>query len=273
MDVFNKINNKNLYIVSDLHMGDWTDKDNFKDFRPEFERFLDYVERDPDYCLILNGDVFELWQSSIGDILRNYFDLLNRIVNMNSIFIVGNHDIDLQSLIGLNLKNNFIDSLSSCLIVERNGKHIRIMHGHEFDKFNDPKKSMLLGKISALAAGWIEMQIGTTLGEKSTETILDKIAMFFVNLFSSIYRNLNKTSSENKNKETFYSNLIEYHNKCIDNIIITGHTHDAGIISDWYFNSGSWQKKSPYFIAIDKSGSIIIRKWPSCEQVFKNLLS
>lgn len=272
VDLLDRIKDKNLYVISDLHMGDGSNKDNFKEYLPEFEKFLDYVEKDPDYCLIIAGDVFEFWQSQHGDIIKTYYDLLNRMTRMNSVFVIGNHDIDLIGFIGLEMGCKFFELLSGGLVVSRNGKNIRIMHGHEFDIFNDPNKAMMLGKMAAMLAGWLEMKIGSNIGNESTESFLSNSVMKIVSFFSNIYKILNPTVSEGGDIDKFYQTILDYHKKYPNNILIMGHTHDAGIISDWYFNSGSWQKNSPHFVVVNKSGSIMLRKWPSCEQVFSQLI-
>ena len=52
-----QVQGETLYVVSDLHMGDGTAKDNFAEHRQRFEVFLDeVVEKDDDGRLILAGD-------------------------------------------------------------------------------------------------------------------------------------------------------------------------------------------------------------------------
>ncbi len=272
INLFDKIKDKNLYIVSDLHMGDGSNKDNFKPYQADFEKFLDYVEKDEDYCLILAGDVFEFWQSQHGDIIRTYYDLIKRLISMNTVFIVGNHDIDLVGFIGLEMGSKFFELLSGGLVVSRNGKNISIMHGHEFDIFNDPNKAMMLGKMAAMLAGWVEMKVGPTVEGKSTESFLSDTAMRFVSFFSNIYRWLNPTVNKGGNLNKFYQTVLKHHNKYPNNILVMGHTHDAGSIEDWYFNDGSWQNGNPNFIFINKQGRLILKEWPSCKGVFVQLL-
>ena len=60
----------NTYIVSDLHMGDGSASDNFAPIKSRFEEFLDMVEKDEGYKLVLAGDIFEIWQSRMGEIGR-----------------------------------------------------------------------------------------------------------------------------------------------------------------------------------------------------------
>ena len=140
-----QLQGKTLYVVSDLHMGDGTAKDNFAEHRQRFEAFLDeVVEQDDDGRLILAGDVFEFWQSPHGDIVRTYLDLLKRLVQRRAVFIVGNHDIDLLGFVGLPVESALIDHLVADLVVDRGGK-----------------ESLRASNVSAVASRMTELSVGT----------------------------------------------------------------------------------------------------------------
>jgi UDP-2,3-diacylglucosamine pyrophosphatase LpxH len=131
---------------------------------------------------------------------------------------------------------------------------------------------MMFGKMAAMLAGWVEMKLGNKIGNESTESFLSNTAMRLVSFFSKIYQRLNPSFSNGGYVDKFYQTVLDYHTKYPKNILVMGHTHDAGIISDWYCNSGSWQKGDPHFIVINKDGQVMLRKWPSCEQVFNQLV-
>ncbi len=265
------VEGKTLYVVSDLHMGDGTAKDNFTEHRTRFEEFLSgVVEQDSDGCLVLAGDVFEFWQSSHGSIAKMYFDLLRRLVERKSAFIVGNHDIDLFGFIGLPVDSPLIGCLAMEVVLKRGDRHIRICHGHEFDKFNDPRKAMLLGRIATMLAGEAEMRLGTKLGGVPTEKRLERIVRRIMAGFAWFYRNiLNKTAGERTEKDKKVDEtkvaLDNYHPQHPDQTLVAGHTHKAGWYGDWYVNAGCWQTEQAHYVKITPDGEVSLHRWPGNE--------
>ena len=262
------VEGKTLYIVSDLHMGDGTAKDNFKEYRPRFEDFLaGVVEQDPNGCLVLAGDVFEFWQSSHGSIAKIYFDLLKRLVERKSVFIVGNHDIDLFGFIGLPVDSPLIGCLAMEVVLERGDKHIRICHGHEFDKFNDPRKAMLLGRIATMLAGEAEMRVGTKVRGLPTERWLERAVRWVMGRLALVYRkSFNATPGERSDKgkkiDETKVGLDNYHPQHPDQILVAGHTHKAGRYQDWYVNAGCWQGEQAHYVKITADGEVSLHRWP-----------
>jgi UDP-2,3-diacylglucosamine pyrophosphatase LpxH len=61
---------KDIFVVSDLHIGDGGPRDNFSvDSKAQkFDCFLDYVE-DCGADLFVLGDLFEFWQANISRVL------------------------------------------------------------------------------------------------------------------------------------------------------------------------------------------------------------
>lgn len=76
-----KLNNENdIFVISDLHLGDHSKRDNFfvkgKDQDgKEIDRskllteFLDMVEENKGQLVIL-GDLFEFWQANVGEVIE-----------------------------------------------------------------------------------------------------------------------------------------------------------------------------------------------------------
>lgn len=258
------IEGKTLYIVSDLHMGDRSPKDNFREYIGRFESFLDdVVDADHNGQLILAGDTFEFWQCQHGTITRAYLVLLKRLVAMKSIFIVGNHDIDLLGFVGLDINSPFIDLLTDQFHLARNGKNILICHGHEFDKFNDPARWLFIGRIAAIAAGRAEMAVGTKVGQEATEGMLLRGLLWLINLCRP------KTAGEKLEKgktiDDVQAKLEKHHTEHPNETVVAGHTHKAGWYGDWYVNAGSWQTDQAHYVKIDTDGTMTLRKWPGNE--------
>ncbi len=289
------VEGKTLYVVSDLHMGDGSDKDNFARYRQRFENFLaEVVEQDPNGCLVLAGDVFEFWQSMHGDVVRTYLPLLQRLARRRSVFLVGNHDIDLRGFVNLPLQIPFLDMLTTEVIVTRDGSEIQIRHGHEFDKYNDPNKAMLLGKIVTLAVGQLELKVGTTIGGRSTESALAeawesnkalpqkmwdglkswpaRIGVKTLVVLARCFRRLfGRTAGERSKAGSKLNDLRRkldgYHKSYPNYLLVTGHTHKAGWYGDWHVNAGSWQGKEAHYVKITSDGRISLHKWPGQKEV------
>ena len=286
---------KTLYVVSDLHMGDGSDKDNFARYRQRFENFLaEVVEQDPNGCLVLAGDVFEFWQSMHGDVVSTYLPLLKGLVIRGSVFLVGNHDIDLRGFVNLPLQVPFIDMLTTEVIVNRGSREIHIRHGHEFDKFNDPNKSMLLGKIVTLAVGQLELKFGTSIGGRVTEDIFaeawesnkafplrmwDAVSSWRVRTGMKILvraaqflrRLYGRTAGERSKVGDQLNDLRRlldgYHKSYPNYLLVTGHTHKPGWHGDWYVNAGAWQGKEAHYVRITPDGQISLHEWPGQEEL------
>jgi len=254
------LDDKTIYIVSDLHMGNGSKADSFAPYAKIFNDFLDMVDQDPNGILIIAGDVFELWQFSSGNIFKTYFDLIKRLINMNTIFIIGNHDIDLFGFIDSPLKLSFLDQLKNDVQIERGGQKIKIIHGHEFDIFNNPSKSLFMGRIVTLLVGEYEKnnQYFDKWAEKYLEPFFRKLSLFAMNFYSRFF---GKSQSQVEGK---LSKILEkYHKNNPNEFIVSGHTHYPGWFGDWYVNTGSWERKdNPHYVKITPDGSVTLYKYP-----------
>ncbi len=69
---------RDILIVSDLHIGDGGPRDNFAadDKAAKFSRFLDYAAEEGAELFIL-GDLFEFWQANIGRVLTRQLGLIS----------------------------------------------------------------------------------------------------------------------------------------------------------------------------------------------------
>lgn len=279
---------KDLYIISDLHIGDHGKRDNFfggidrplencKRYKLLLS-FLKMVEKN-NGKLVLLGDIFDFWQSSFGDVIHNNMELINILGGMDCEYVIGNHDIDLCGLIDDKIfSHEFFGKMKKNLDYEANGSKILLCHGHEYDPHNEGTKPSI-GRVLAILAGLFEDQFGTQIAaNKSTEdfcfevisllkeyatgkweTMKTKVSKYFESLLS--------VGSSALQKKDYYNEMFEIiiaKKKANEfDKVIVGHSHLAGKYEDWYYNSGSWIGGSDddpigNYIMITKGGYIDI---------------
>ena len=76
------------YFISDLHIADKSDKDDFK----QEKRLFDFLEVIPDNSLIIVGDGLELWQKGYNEIYQKRRALLSLLYQKAEYWVLGNHD-------------------------------------------------------------------------------------------------------------------------------------------------------------------------------------
>lgn len=198
-----------LYVVSDLHIGDHGPRDNFTRIdlttrsgeqvsRPaQFRRFLDLIKEDGGNLLVI-GDMFELWQSNVGDVLSKNIQLLDELVQIENVLIIlGNHDMDLLGLVSckeLNLQNAHPVFSKIHVPDEGGGKDVftqkfgdltyGFIHGNEIDNFNNSPLPGI-GRAITILAGVIEDSVGGPFlpesGKLVEEDLLDKVSLLKLN--------------------------------------------------------------------------------------------
>jgi UDP-2,3-diacylglucosamine pyrophosphatase LpxH len=276
---------KDIFVVSDLHIGDGGPRDNFSadDKARKFDLFLDYVESCGGELVVL-GDLFEFWQANVSRVLIYQMPLIDRLAGMNAIYVVGNHDADLEHLIGTNLlAHPFFRRMCGPFERTIGGKRFKFMHGHELDPFNRDGTPRW-GRILAILGGILEDRKGSPLlsaGGFTEKTLLNVSRSFMwiwnnsVNLFEkserhekthSLYESLTPAQDPAKIKGI----LSLYHNNKLKeryDYLITGHTHRAGRFQDWYCNSGCWVGLRSNFIKIQTDGKIQLYEWKENQPV------
>ena len=271
---------KTIFVISDLHMGDGGPRDNFAVDNKEDELglFLDYVESQNGSLVIL-GDLFEFWQANIGKVLMERIHVLDRFAAMGAVYVVGNHDADLEELIGADmLSHPFFDNMTRAFTREIAGRKFKFMHGHEVEPI-DQNGSPGWGKILAILGGIIEDKKGSPLlsaGGK-TEKILLKTGRWFMWLWNCFVNRFEKKCTSASHPHDFDHELTPsqspgrakgmvklYHLDMITNkydIAIVGHTHAAKSIDGWYYNSGCWVGLRKNFIRILPDSTVEIHDW------------
>lgn len=276
---------KDIIVVSDLHIGDGGPRDNFSvdNKVQKFGRFLDYVENCGAELFVL-GDLFEFWQANISGVLVHQIPLIDRLGKMEAVYVVGNHDADLEHLIGTNLlAHPFFERM--CHPFERiiGGKRFKFMHGHELDPFNRDGTPRW-GRILAILGGILEDRKGSPLLSAGglTEKSLLKVSRTFmwiwnnsVNLFEKSERHekrhsLAESLTPAQDPAKIKGILSLYHSNKLKegyDYLVTGHTHRAGFFQDWYFNTGCWVGLRTTFLQIQPSGKIQLYEWKNNQPV------
>ena len=250
------------YIISDLHLADGTRRDDFKKNRTRFKNFLRMVKKQKAQ-LTIAGDFLELWQTNPIDIVRTYSDILNELIPIGTKIIIGNHDYYLHHF----QKLNFL--YDSYQIPDTK---IFIQHGHQFDRFNDPKRLIRIGNLAAMSAGIME----------DIHPDLDETAMSFL---ESLHRKLKSALSPihtpGTNRRQYLSRggdfseylagakkLLKKYDYCI-----LGHTHKPGTaFKGRYLNSGSWTSSKPTYVEVNHNGHCTLKYWPTQTKAKKLLV-
>lgn len=261
-----------VYVVSDLHLGDCGPRDNFAFMsngarEAEFITFLDFVEEQHGR-LIIAGDLFELWQSNISLVLTLRERLLDRLAAMGAIYILGNHDADLQYFCTHHwLSHPFFATMRQSHTENIGGKSFHFIHGHEVDYYcasNYPG----LGRIAAIYTGLREDRNGSPLLNKYKTVEARSIGRLerLSNFIRWLGGKPNRTRAMNQGlcdyiREFGVANGGKY------DVLVSGHTHRAGQL--WsknrsfspVYNAGTWAEDTCSFVAISPGGMVSIFDW------------
>lgn len=274
---------RTIIVISDLHIGDGGPRDNFAADGKErqFSLFLDYVESQGAELFIL-GDLFEFWQSNIGRVLMFRMPLLERLARMQAVYVVGNHDADLEDLVGTRLLNHpFFERMSGPFSRRIGTRTVCFMHGHEVDPFNRDGTPRW-GRILAILAGIIEDRKGSPLLSAGglTEKSLLKVSRSFmwlwnksVNWFEkgrpdeplhSVTESLTPAQEPARVKGILALYRKDLRQKGYD-CLVAGHTHRVGLVGGWYANSGCWVGLRNNFLKITPDGTVQIWEWKNSQ--------
>jgi UDP-2,3-diacylglucosamine pyrophosphatase LpxH len=271
--------NRPIFVISDLHMGDGGARDNFplNNRERELGALLDYVAGQQGELIIL-GDLFEFWQMNLSKAVMAHLPLLDRLAAMNATYVLGNHDADFDHFIGTGvLAHPLFQRMCGPFERQIGDKRFKFMHGHEVDPVNmgdEPGK----GRIFCIVAGQFEDRNHSPVYpngdfvEDDLEKIGDGLLGPWTALASRIGRLLHLgglgmaaehiTPAQNPDQAKELLDL--YWQDMEDNgydVLIAGHTHQPGRIEDWYFNSGTWARKTNSFVQISPAGDAAVFNW------------
>lgn len=148
-------------VVSDIHLGDGGQADDFRDNEETFTAALNYYNSN-DYSLILLGDIEELWQFDLKKVVERYkssvYGATKAFGKGRVIRVFGNHDIEWGSppdpaMPGQRKSRGAPEGLR--LVSETGDPQIFLAHGHQGTPESD--KNSWFSRF-AVRAGWTPVE-------------------------------------------------------------------------------------------------------------------
>ncbi len=272
-----------IFVISDLHMGDGGRRDNFAGKEPLLKDFLAHVLRQEAKLIVL-GDLLEFWQESLGSVIVKRLEVLDWLAQVKATYVIGNHDIDLQALIGRRLlAHPFFERMSLAFTREIAGKKFKFLHGHEVDVLN-AAESPGVGRAVTILAGVAEDINGSpTWYGRSVENTLESLVTWPLSAWRLFARltNFHKlpmpsmsqamTPAQRPGRADDIITALQRERATEGfDVAVVGHTHQPGRVGNWYYNSGSWVDQNSDFIKIDAAGNTQLFKWTTAGAVAKD---
>ena len=232
-----------IFCVSDLHLGDRGCRDNFAvgDREKKLDKFLDYVGGNQ---VLILGDLIDCWTTNMSRAYHAYSKLFNRLWQMEAVWILGNHDNVLQPTDPWPWPN--CPERAENFTAKINGKSFQFIHGHGVDTAcNTPNPG--IGNITAIISGLLEDRNG---GPTRDGFIEDKF-------ISVLEKALKLWRKEDRSKEL----LEKIKGYRTSEVLVFGHTHQAGQVGDTVYNCGCWCRDRDTFVQIDDRGSVSVNEW------------
>jgi UDP-2,3-diacylglucosamine pyrophosphatase LpxH/uncharacterized membrane protein HdeD (DUF308 family) len=270
-----------VFIVSDLHLGDGGLRDKFeaRGKTRELRAFLDHVGSEGGELFIL-GDLFELWQMNLSNLLVKRREILDHLAALRVVYVPGNHDVDLAHFIGTDfLDHPFFRRMRAPFDREIGGRRFRFFHGHETDPFNagdDPG----FGRMLAIFGGIFEDEHGSPLlpGGEGVGDVLEQFGESMLTIWKCAAATMADRPAARAGEDVRPNaaltpaqdpdRLVEHvagvradRDRRGYDVAVLGHTHKAGRIGDWYFNSGTWVGPLNAFLRISPDGEVRHLEW------------
>jgi UDP-2,3-diacylglucosamine pyrophosphatase LpxH len=258
-----------IFVVSDLHVGDQGPRDNFYHMNnghreQEFKNFLAYVWSHKGGRLIIAGDLFELWQSNISEVMTCRPWLLKKLGEMEATYQLGNHDADLKYFAGKSFLYPYMfgNMTDEDITLDVGGKRILITHGHKQDPYCASDVPGI-GRISAIYAGIREDRNGSPLvGKYGSKTVEARSLGHWDRLSRCCRRLIGKPSATQEHRQAMCQTLVDSE----ADALIYGHTHEPG---QFYhedrplpiYNAGTWAEKVNTFVHIKPDGTVLLKNW------------
>jgi UDP-2,3-diacylglucosamine pyrophosphatase LpxH len=245
--------------------------------------FLAHVVRQ-DAKLVILGDLLEFWQASLGAVIVRRMEILDWLTEAKATYVIGNHDIDLQALIGRKLlAHPFFDRMSLSFNRTIGEKKFKFLHGHEVDPFNCAENPGIGRAVTILAGVAEDFNGSPTWYGRSVERVLETLVAWplsgwriFARLTNfhkipmpSVSQAMTPAQRPQRADDIIDALKRERANEHFD-VAVVGHTHQAGRVGTWYYNSGSWVDDHSDFIKIDQQGNVELFKWTTAGPVTKD---
>ncbi len=271
---------RDIFVISDLHLGDGGLRDKFgsADKTRQLRAFLDHVGSEGGELFIL-GDLFELWQMNLSSLLVKRREILDHFASLDVVYVPGNHDVDLAHFAGTDfIHHPFFQRMSKPFIREVGGKRYSFSHGHETDPFNagdDPG----FGRMLAIFAALFEQQKGSPLlaGGEGVAEVLEQFGESMLTIWKVAAAAVARKTGAASRKAGPNSALTPAQDpdrlrehvagvraaleRAPYDAAILGHTHKAGRIGAWYFNSGTWVGSRCTYLRISADAEVHYHEW------------
>lgn len=203
--------------------------------------------------LVVVGDLFELWQSNVSKVLTHRLDLLDRLAELQTVYVLGNHDADLRYFLGHEgwLTHPFFDRMCDSCRLRQYGKTFEFTHGHQADPYC-ADDAPGFARITAIVTGIAEDRNGSPMLDKYT-TVEQKVLRPMDRL-ASVWNWLRRKPDRYTEIDR---NLRDMRNA---DVLISGHTHRPGRLGEWHFNPGTWAERDNSFCVIDGANAEV-RYW------------
>lgn len=267
-----------IYIISDLHLGDGTRSDSFRDKRMALRELFAEIKSE-EAQLIIAGDLIDFHQGwSIDRIITAHailFRELSDLAQETSVtYLWGNHDFELSYFKDL---LNFQVHSSATI-----GEIALIEHGHQYDSLigaelnTSPRLDKLHHVLERLLDSWLRLPL------ENFPNIENRILFwFFHKLFwlqskagEKFPKNLSKRlkiieQSQLGNPRGVFTAVQERLKEIPQRYLITGHTHLPGIVElgdKGYINTGSWAFDASQYLVWDGE-KFMLRDWQTQKEI------
>lgn len=230
-----------LVVVSDLHVGN-----PFSSASENLGAFLQFVRRGG-YDLCINGDAFEILQTSFTSLARDSIGVLNQVRDLieagrRVYYVVGNHDIALE---------HFLETwgqihICPFLNVTHGDQRIRVEHGHLYDPFF-MRHPDLYEFLTRAAGPLLHVYPDVYYVWSYYQRIKDRLS--------------SRGKKQLQEQSVYYEAAALLMSRGFDSVVF-GHTHKAESVeleSGLYINSGNWLRGGHYVEILN--GVPRLRRW------------
>ncbi|HEX8794657.1 MAG TPA: DUF308 domain-containing protein [Polyangiaceae bacterium] len=272
---------RDIFVISDLHLGDGGRRDKFESGNKSLQlrAFLDHVGGEGGELFIL-GDLFELWQMNLSLLLVKRRELLDHFASLDVAYVPGNHDVDLAHFAGTDfIHHPFFQRMRKPFVRELGAKRYSFSHGHETDPFNagdDPG----FGRMLAIFAALFEQQKGYPLlaGGEGVADVLEQFGESMLTIWKVAAAAVARRAIGVPHREPGPHSALtpaQDPDRLLEHVAgvraalqrgaydaaVLGHTHKAGRIGNWYFNSGTWVGSRNSYLRITPDGDVRYHEW------------